>query len=191
MITATSGLLAGLFALSGWSKQRSVRAANAVVWISLISMLPTLGLIPFAHQNLSTTADHYLYLAVLGVALGAGLVLPVLAELRKPLFWGTVLIVAANFGTKTWIQQQHWKTPKDCLQHTLEINPLSDTAHEAMGFLLAREGQRELALSHLLEADAIRSSVKIVLAESVTAPTPETRVLPDFYKTSGALKPVK
>ncbi|OFZ02043.1 MAG: hypothetical protein A2Z97_03310 [Bdellovibrionales bacterium GWB1_52_6] len=181
------GLLGALAVLAWGAKNPRLRAAHGVIFLILLSTLPTLGAVPFAHQNLSTTADHYLYLAVLGVALAAGLAFPLVLKARKPLSWISIFVLVAAFTTKTWVQQKIWKDSESCIQYTLDVAPLSDTAHDAAGYLRAKGGQLNEAVEHFAAAQNIRNQIKIITAESLApaaAESPRPKLLPDFWSSS-------
>ena len=63
------GLTAGILAF------KKLRCYLIPLAVFVIGVLPTLGFIPFNFQVVSTVADHYLYLAMLGVALALALIL--------------------------------------------------------------------------------------------------------------------
>lgn len=59
----------------------------------LVPLTPVLGFVPFVFQDISTIADRYMYLAMLGPALGLAAILG-----RRPLPWLRWLVAAALAG---------------------------------------------------------------------------------------------
>lgn len=88
----------------------------------LVGMLPNSGLVPFDYQQFSTTADHYVYLSMLGVALG---VAALLAQLRRGAIIGIgmPIFVACTFLTERQIAT--WRDGERLFRHAIEVNPNS------------------------------------------------------------------
>ena len=63
---------AGVVAVVAWRRSRGAAAAGLLF---LLPLAPVSGLVPFDMQFYSTVADHYLYLPMLGVAVGVAMVL--------------------------------------------------------------------------------------------------------------------
>ncbi len=64
-------VLALVVSVSGWLARRSHhegRGVAAALAMIVLLLLPVLGLVPFGYQRISTVADHYLYLPLVGVA---------------------------------------------------------------------------------------------------------------------------
>lgn len=107
-----------LFARPMWRVPRTAAA------ISLVVLLPVLGLVPFGFQMFSTTADRYAYLAMLGPAIFFGWVLtrtPRIAYVAA----GAILVVLSSL---TWHQAGYWKDSYSLFQHAIEVNPRSHAA---------------------------------------------------------------
>ncbi len=130
--------------------------------IFVISVLPVLGLVPFDFQQFSTTADHYLYLAMLGPALGAGFVLdrwaryaPVPPQQRGPAGLPppihraaprrtvlTAIVCAtllAALGLRTYFQARHWHDSISLLEHSIGVNPWSPYLYDNLSKAYADE----------------------------------------------------
>ena len=97
-------------ALCGWS-------------IFLVSIAPVLGLVPFGFQDVSTVADHYLYVSLLGVSLAvAGILIRFSTFTESRSIAAAVLIV---FGGLSFQQARLWRSTESLFTHTLKVNPRS------------------------------------------------------------------
>jgi tetratricopeptide (TPR) repeat protein len=121
--TLPYGLLAALL----WKGARQGRAA---VGIFVSILLPVSGIIPFVFQQISTVADRYLYLAMLGPALALAWWL---AAVKNRAVWWGVLLVLAVCGGKSGQQLRYWHEPKVFYDHALQVNPRSWTAYNNLG----------------------------------------------------------
>ncbi|MEY2745917.1 MAG: repeat-containing protein YrrB, partial [Planctomycetota bacterium] len=176
------------FALARLARRRAAhggedgRALAAALLVVPCALAPTLGLVPFAHQAISTTADRYASLALLGPALALAL------ACRR---FGAPATVAggalvALLATASAIQAASWRDTRALFERTIALNPSSALAatnlglaaerqgnlteargwyeralrarpgharaHQNLGLLLAREGELEAARAHLLAA---------------------------------------
>jgi hypothetical protein len=99
----------------------------AAALLFVIPLLPTLGLKPFMFQYVSTAADHYLYLSMLGVALfaawAASAVRPsVVAALLMLLLAGTLLL------------EPSWQNTRTLFDRALTVNPDGFIACDMLGY---------------------------------------------------------
>jgi tetratricopeptide (TPR) repeat protein len=132
-------------------RRNTRRAANATLPLAalaifVICVLPVLGLVPFDFQQFSTTADHYLYLAMLGPALGAAFALDGCARVRRHaeawrpggraanhgsdprrIFPVTIVCITllAALGVRTFLQTWYWHDSFSLLEHAIAVNPES------------------------------------------------------------------
>ncbi len=115
---------------------------HALVPIALFTaaLAPVLGLVPFGHQDLSTVADRYAYLALLGPAL---LVARAWPERPRRSAWTAAGLVAVALAALSFTQSAHWRTTDAIFAHTLEINRRSWIAHTNRGLVL--QGRGDLA----------------------------------------------
>jgi protein O-mannosyl-transferase len=94
-----------------------------VLWWSVL-LLPVLGFVPFAYQAVSTTADHYTYLPMVGMALAFSAIV----ERFRP----SVLILAAGvlvaLSCMSIVRAQVWKDNQSFYGDMLQKNPQSDRA---------------------------------------------------------------
>jgi protein O-mannosyl-transferase len=116
------------FVLCGWA-------------IFCLALCPVLGLVPFELQDLTTVADHYLYLPLLGGSLIlAGLLLWPRAAVRAPWVAAGVLLA---FAVLSFVQTTRWRSTESLFRHTLRINPRSYVAHYSMAAELLAAGRTE------------------------------------------------
>jgi tetratricopeptide (TPR) repeat protein len=101
--------------------------------------LPLLGFLPFEFQCLSTTADHYLYLPMLGVAVAVAWFV-----LKYPGRWttGISLLILVTLAVRSFFQESSWKDARSLLDHALTVNPHSVIAFDGLGFLTSRDAHR-------------------------------------------------
>ncbi len=86
------------------------------------ALLPTLGLVPFNFQVVSTVADRYAYLALIGPALALAMIV---VRIRTP--WCGVLaaLVVALLAAGTMWRLPLWSEDLKLFAATLEVNPRS------------------------------------------------------------------
>lgn len=121
----------------------------AMAGVFVVGVLPVLGLVPFAFQKYSTVADRYLYLAMLGPALGLAYVLH--QHKSRSVLAGCLLLLLL-LGFVSFRQSGHWANSHTLFTHALEVNPRSWTAHNNLGFVLGAEGRTAEAVEHYRQA---------------------------------------
>ena len=134
-----------------WRKRMPWLFASAGIFV--VSILPVSGLIPFGFQDISTVADRYLYVAMLGPALALAYFLSQ--------NWGRLLVAACVlilgfFGIVSALQAGYWRDNISLFNHALKINSNSWLAHFNLGVGLARQGKTEDAIGHLRETLRIK-----------------------------------
>jgi Flp pilus assembly protein TadD len=95
-----------------------------------VALIPTLGWLPFEFQTYSTVADHYLYLALFGVALA---VAAVLAVASKRVTVTVAIGLALVLGCRSFVQTWKWNDDSTFFAHTLAVNPHSLAALVNLG----------------------------------------------------------
>lgn len=116
-------------ALLFFRKRARPLVAAALVFVA--GCLPTLGLTTFTTQFFSTTADHYLYWAMLGPAIAAAWLLnewPDTPALRA----GAVAALVA-MAILCIRQGGFWKDDFSLMEHTAAVNPRSFLAFNNLG----------------------------------------------------------
>jgi hypothetical protein len=125
---------------------------TASALIVLAALLPVLGLVTFLFQFTSTTADHYLYLAMLGPALALAFALRELATRRT---WIIAILVIAFLGFRSLMQTQVWRDHFTLFSNAVYVNPRSALAHNNLGFWYSQHGESEAAMFHFRQAIAV------------------------------------
>lgn len=137
---------------AGLSSALDSRAAAAAPLVALCCLAPTLGLLPFAHQSISTVADRYASLALLAPALVAACWVP---RARPRAALAAVVALCAACGAAAHAQCGAWRDTRTLFEHTLEVNPGSATAWTNLGLDAERRGDEAEArrcYSRALEA---------------------------------------
>ncbi|MEM7146076.1 MAG: tetratricopeptide repeat protein [Verrucomicrobiota bacterium] len=117
---------------------------TAALAVALVALAPTLGIIPFAFQAISTVADRYAYLPMIGIALLITLFLRNTNQ-RWPHF--LVFLVAGVFAAISSIQVAHWKTSFSLFTHTLAVNPQSVIAAYNLGVVHSKNNSPDEAIA--------------------------------------------
>lgn len=156
------------FALACWLARRDRRKLFCLAWV-VIALLPFLHLLRFA--NFSPVADRYLYLAVGGFCLLAGLV----AERPAARLALVGLLVA--WGVGSILRNGSYRDPLALYSQTVACAPRSPRAH----YVLARErfGREDFAgaESQARQALALRDSAEVLT------------LLGDTYWVRGMIRP--
>lgn len=135
-----------------WIYRRRMGAGAIVGLVFFVAALsPMLGFIPLYTFYFSYVADHYQYLACLGlIALVVGVAVthfetqPALHPLRVPV----AVVLLLCLGMLTWRQCGIYRTPEALWEDTIAKNPRSWMAHTNLGRLLAQQGKTEEAETH-------------------------------------------
>jgi len=148
------------------------RLPGASVWglaHYVISLAPTLGLVPFGYLAFAPVADHFAYLALLGPVLAAFGACqrrsapgrPVRAVLAARRVWrggaalvGLVLVIA--MAVRSHQQVLVWRDPGSLWSYTLRHNPNSPIAHVNLGLYLEQQGNAHAARFHYAEAARLK-----------------------------------
>jgi tetratricopeptide (TPR) repeat protein len=123
----------------------------ALGWF-LMAPLPVLGFIPFLFQEISTVADRYVYLGLLGPALAVAWGLVQAQSKLQVAVAGSVLLALALLTQR---QARVWHDDTSLGEHTLQVNPDSTVGCGMLAFALERSGQRQEALSWRRQAAAV------------------------------------
>ncbi|MBI5536975.1 MAG: tetratricopeptide repeat protein [Deltaproteobacteria bacterium] len=130
-----------------------VRYARKGPWIAAAAIfgagiLPVLGVVPFQHQKISTVADRYLYLSLIGPALALAWALAQMQGQRfKHACWATGALMLA-LGVRSAVQVPVWHDTVALFEHTLQVNPSSAPAHNNLGYFLWTSGRGSEAIAH-------------------------------------------
>ena len=143
-----AALLVGIWSL----KRRDAFLVSFALFTA--SLLPVLGFIPFLFQKQSTVADHYLYIPMLGVALGISWLF---MNLRgRPAGKAIILFAITLLVVRSSLQLPVWRDSLSVDVHSLKVNPVSYTSHNNLGILFAKRNKLDKAISHYKKALTIR-----------------------------------
>jgi hypothetical protein len=129
-------------------KKRPWLAAGGLVFIA--GSLPMLGLIPFSFQFFSTTADHYLYVSMLGIA-----IVTAFAADRSRLFRIGLAILMVPLALRSFVQTHIWSGNETLIYHMTMKNPRSFAGYNLAGMLQLNAGFPEPAEELLRFSTAI------------------------------------
>lgn len=136
-----------------WAWRGSWRGFGCValggLGVMIAALLPVLGLIPFDHQDISTVADRYMYLALLGPAIivaFAVAVTPRWGGATRRVGWervigGVSVLLIGVLAMRSHAQVRFWRDDVTLWSHSLEISPKSATTLTNLGFALAQQGR--------------------------------------------------
>ena len=146
-------------ALAGlWMIRCRWRGPLAAALFFLGTLFPVLGFFNVYPFRFSLVADHFQYLASLGVfaAMSAGLMHVAHRGGRwpetKPWFAGLSLMLLAGLGILTWQQSRIYRDAETLYRATLDQNPQSWLAHNNLGLELEKVGRVSEAKRHYEQA---------------------------------------
>jgi tetratricopeptide (TPR) repeat protein len=139
----------GLGAVLWWGKKWLGKIGLAVA-VFVVGVFPVLGWVPFFFQGYSTVADRYVYLALVGPALGLSWGVCRLGRYRGT--WMISGLVLALLGMLSAGQLQVWRDTVLLFTHALQVNPHSALAHDKLGTALAQQGRLDEAIPHYTAA---------------------------------------
>jgi hypothetical protein len=118
-----------------WLGRRRWHWLTAAGAVSVVALIPVLGLVPFQFQRSSTVADHYVYLAMLGPAMAAAWGLR-----RMPLRYAHpaaagCAVVLVTLAALTVHQLGYWRTEESILQRNLDLTPHKSIGYNALGIM--------------------------------------------------------
>ena len=114
--------------------------------IFIVGLLPVLGLIPFTYQFVSTVADRYVYLAMLGPALALAWLL---RSHHKTVSLSLTYAALFLFAGLSFFQTAAWSNSRTLYQHCLVHNPRAFIASNNLGHLAFNNQKYDEALHHL------------------------------------------
>jgi tetratricopeptide (TPR) repeat protein len=124
-------LLPAAVAFVAWRIYRAFPALAVGFGLMAAGALPTLGLIPFQYQAISTVGDRYMYLAMIGPSL---ILATLAARLRPPALYALFALLLVG-GIVSFVQAGVWRSSDSLYRHSLAINPSSPDLHDKMGDL--------------------------------------------------------
>jgi len=153
--------LAALLLLTGcWALRRRWRGPLAGLLFFVGTLLPALGfcnVFPFLY---SFVADHFQYLASLGVitfvSAGATLLLRRWRLWNHPVGYAVCLTLLVSLGVLTWRQSRMYSDVDSLYLATIDRNPDCWMAHNNLGVALANRGRFDEAMAHYQKAVKIK-----------------------------------
>lgn len=124
-------LFSGLAYLTGaaiWYK--GGKPGRLAVGIFFLALLPVLGFLPFHFQNVSTVADRYLYLALLGPGWALGWLFAQTRSRWGRWLWLLPILLLAG---RSVVQVGSWRDSFTVCDQTLAANPKSWLAYSGRG----------------------------------------------------------
>jgi len=130
-----------------WRSRVDYLRAGALLFVA--GMLPTIGVVPFLFQYYSTTADHYLYLPMLGVGV---VVAGLMARYRAVGVRVVVVAVLVALAVRSSLQTGYWADDLTLYTHDLAVNPKSVPANLNLGRVMLQRGDAAQALYYMERA---------------------------------------
>jgi protein O-mannosyl-transferase len=148
------GLLALLVGL-GAMRNRS-RAPFAAMLFFVVTLSPILGAVSFSYFQCSFVADHFQYLASLGVialvAAGGARLEETWRPLSRSASVSLCVAVLATLAGLTWRHSRAFADMEAFARTTLARNPDAWAAHDQLGVVLVNQGKLADAVDHFNEA---------------------------------------
>ncbi len=146
-VLAASGLTVVLWAIRRWAR------APLAAWLFFVGTLfPALGFFNLYTSRYSFVANHYQYLASMGIMtlVSAGLVIlldrwRLLSRRAGYLF---CLMLLAVLAALTWRQSQAFSNLETACRRTIAENPVCWLAHYNLAVVLGQQGQADEAIAH-------------------------------------------
>ena len=130
---------------------RGLLAAGVCVFVA--TLLPVLGLVSFDFQAYSTTADHYLYLAMLGPAIVVAGIVDRFAG--RMLATAVMAIVVA--GAWSFVLCWNWRDSETLFTHTLAVNPRRLAGNVNLGKVRVQQANTAAGQANRAEAERLSS----------------------------------
>jgi len=143
--------------LAAWAWRRRARGPLAVLLYFIGTLVPALGFVNVYPFRFSFVADHFQYLACIGVLVGVAAGLRALADRRHLAPRGRVAAAAAVLtvlGAMSWRQSREYVDAATLYRTTLEQDPDNWFAHNNLAALLLNGSHADVeeAAAHLREA---------------------------------------
>ncbi len=134
-----------------WLLRKRIGKAPLVAVLAFSGvLLPALGFINFYPMRFSFVADHFQYLASIGlIALFAGLPSKTIGSVIN-------IVILVILGVLVWQGGHKYKDLETLWRDTISKNPGCWMAHNNLGLVLEDQGERAEAISHYQEALRIR-----------------------------------
>ena len=151
--------LIGIFAVIFFARRIVGRGPEVAVAFFIATLSPLLGFVMLYTFHYSFVADHYQYIASIGLIALLAAMLSKLASKDRASWHLEVASAALLFlllGGLTWRQTKIYRNAETLWTDTLAKNPDSWLAHDGLGAELLRKGQLDDAMIHFQKSLAIQ-----------------------------------
>jgi Flp pilus assembly protein TadD len=124
-----------------WLLRRRLPELVVGAAVFVAASLPVLGLVPFDFQQYSTVADHYLYVAMIGVGLAVAAALMRAQELIALTVLGLMVVA---LGIRSFDQARHWRNSLTLFERAIAINPRSWLGYNNLAEAWAQRDRNDL-----------------------------------------------
>ncbi len=122
--------------------RRRVPFLAAGLLLAIIPIAPVSGITIFDFSHYSITADHYLYLPMLGIAIATA---SLLERLPSRVATAICVPILITLGAITTRQSLFWKDAITATLHTLEVNPRSFSSYSILAVLELEQAKNDPA----------------------------------------------
>jgi tetratricopeptide (TPR) repeat protein len=119
---------------------------------ALIVLLPVLGLAPFVYQYYSTTADRYMYMALVGVGIAAAYGFSAIPNEKLRIVFGIFACWVVVMGCLSFCQSLTWSSGERLYVNDIAVNPRSAAAETNLADIFQKRGDYQVAQQHFLRA---------------------------------------
>lgn len=179
--------LAALLVAAGlwWGRQRWGRGPLTAVLFFAGTLFPALGFFAVYPMRYSFVADHFQYLASIGL-----IVLTTAAAVRLERAWnrlgkGLLVVLLVVLGSFTWRQAAVYLDLETLWRDTIEKNPAAWLAHNNLGNVLKKKGQLDAALDHFRQAAYLKpdaARIQVNIGDVLAALQQSDAALPHYHK---------
>ncbi len=127
-----------------WRRVNRLFQLGALIFV--LTLAPSLGIVSFFYQSISSAADRYLYFPMVGLSLIVG---SFCSSSWRKIF---VIVVILIFGSLAYIRTEVWRNDKTFFTEIIASNPLSSAGHLGLGNYFASIKSFELSKHHLSKA---------------------------------------
>ncbi len=139
-----------------WRLRHQLRWLLAGMLFFTVMLLPMLGFFNVNFFHFSFVADHFQYLATIGIfvplAAGAALLLRRLRGREQIVSYGCCLALLGALTVLTWKQSHMYRDTETCCRAIIEKNPTSAEAYMNVGHALFDKGLLDEAGAHFQKA---------------------------------------
>jgi tetratricopeptide (TPR) repeat protein len=146
-----------------WALRRRWRGPLAGLLFFVGTLFPVLGFLNVYTFILSFVADHYQYLASLGIitlaAAGIAILLKRLQLWRRPAGYGICILLLLTLATLTWRQSRMYTDTLTLYQTTIDLNPTCWMAYNNRGIVYKSLGNYRQAIEDYNEAIRLKADL--------------------------------